>query len=290
MSLEALGRDLLVSCLVTGGLRAADLARLRCAARGFSDACQDAAQRVCTASPFVTVTKRRDAEDWLQLLARLERGLCFTAANEDLVKLDGAGTATHTGQHEAAAAASAETSVAGRLSAPGSGPSIPPHEASLWATAVCADAVMSSGIHRCTFSIQTKRQTTIGIVPAAWATLRPSHGQSIQPAAAGGWASDQECSYLLTCDGRLWHGEHLNWFSWGVDGTQEKFAGAGTVELELDLVEGKLTARVDTGGDDGVWQDCMAYGLKPHSDRLGGFCWCAELAGEGDCVHVAWSE
>ena len=148
---------------------------------------------------------------------------------------------------------------------------------------------MTSGIHRCTFTIQTKCQTTIGIVSAAWAT-RTQSWQSIRPAAAGGWASDQEYSYLLTCDGRLWHGEHMNWFPWSFDGTQEKFARAGKVELELDLVEGKLTARVDTGGNDGVWQDCMAFGLRPHSDRLGGFCWCAELAGEGDCVHISWTE
>eukprot|EP01043_Picozoa_sp_COSAG02_P039885 COSAG02_NODE_3183_length_7215_cov_13.727234_6_plen_169_part_00 len=147
---------------------------------------------------------------------------------------------------------------------------------------------MSDGIHRCTFKIRTNHQTTIGIVPAAWA-MRMESWQAIRPASAGGWASDQEFSYLLTCDGRLWDGELSDWAAWDYDTTQAKFAHAAEVELELDLVNGKLVARVDVDGDGQVWVDCMAQGLVPLSNRLGGFCWCAELAAEGDSVHVAWS-
>ena len=109
-----------------------------------------------------------------------------------------------------------------------------------------------------------------------------------KPVSAGGWASDQDYSYLLTCDGRLWHGVRSDWARWDREATQRKFARATVVELELNLVEGTLTAFVDVDGDNQPWHDHMAHGLKAISDRLGGFCWCAELAGKGDSVHVSW--
>lgn len=233
--------------------------------------------------------KRRNGEGWLQLLLRLERGLCFTATNDDLVVLDGFGTATHTGQpHAPVSAAIIDSDTATGLTS-GSDLSTPSHEATRWATAVCAEAVMLNGIHRCIFEIHTEHQITIGIVPAAWATQTVTW-QGDKSASAGGWASDQEHSYLLTSDGRLWDGQHSDWAPWDREATQHKFAHATRVELELDLsTEGTLTARVDADGDDQHWHDRMAHGLKVHADRLGGFCWCAELAGKGDSVRVSWS-
>ena len=105
-------------------------------------------------------------------------------------------------------------------------------------------------------------------------------------------------------DGRLWHGEH-GWVRWvdfvdeyndvsdddipnGIDDDvreleiMEKIRKAEEVDFELDLQNGKLTASV------GDMKCVMASGLSSVADREGGFCWCAEMAGEGDSVSVAW--
>jgi hypothetical protein len=267
--------------------------------------------------------KRREAERWWQLLARAERGLRFSAVTEGMIELDGATATRKMGPNDfhdgvllpwaSAVCADAVMESGGvhrciftiNRSFQTTIGVVPVGTVSDTLTGTKAAALAAAAASSC---CSVPRWVAAG----EWASDQPGscmltwdgrlwHHRDSGRQNGGDWVEWQHVTQPAELQGVLEEQD-----------IRAIFRDASVLELELDLREGSggtLRATIARVASSAGWNlRCghteatrinlapadrvmvvVATGLDKWAEEYGGFCWCAELAGEGDSVSVAWA-